>query len=199
MRRKQNILALLQTESLMNIARFDLRKIIMQHLRHRRSGHIGAFLRQTALRKIAARVLAVCQIDVRDNIDDSAVSLLRQALILTAVARLHVEDRDVQTLRADHGKTRIGIAEHQHGIRLDLNHQLIALRDDIAHCFAKIRADRIKVNIRILQRQIFEKYTVEIVIVVLPRMSKDGIKILPCLIDHRSQPDDLRPRPHNDQ
>ena len=71
--RKQNIFALLQPKPGMNVAGLDPGKVVVQHLCHRASGHIGALLGKPALMEITTRVLAVRQIDVRDNVHDAAI------------------------------------------------------------------------------------------------------------------------------
>ena len=88
----------------MNVGCFDLFKICVQHLSHRRAGNIRTLLRQTAVGKIAACVLGVCHINIRNDIDYASVSLLGKALILTAVARLHMKYRNMQALCTDNRK-----------------------------------------------------------------------------------------------
>ena len=100
---KQDVSALFQTEPCMDIRPFDLIKVIVQDLCHRRAGHIGALLRQSRIGKITPCVLRIRQIDVGDDVDDPAVGFLRQALVLTTVARFHMKNRDMQTLRTDNG------------------------------------------------------------------------------------------------
>ena len=84
----------------------------MKHLCHGRACYICSLFGQSAIGKIAACVFRICHIDVRNDVNDPTVCLLRQALILTAVARFHVEDRDVQTFGADDGETAVRIAEN---------------------------------------------------------------------------------------
>ena len=78
----------------------------------------------------------------------------------------------------------IGVAEHQHCIRFDLGHQLIAARNDIAHGLAKVRADRVQVHLRIFQFQIMEEHAVQIVVIVLSRVRQNRVKIFPALPNH---------------
>ena len=152
----------------MNVAALDLVEVQMQHLRHGRTGHVRALLRQTAVRQIPPRMLGIGEIHVGDNVDDPAVRFLRQTFILAAVAGFHVKDRDMQTLRADHRKTRIRVAQHQHGIGTQTLHELIGTGDDIAHRFAEVCADGVEIDIRIVQFQIAEENTVERIIVICP-------------------------------
>ena len=50
-------------------------------------------------------MLGIAHVDVADDVNDATVSLLRQTLVLAAVAGFHVEDRNVQTLCADDTQT----------------------------------------------------------------------------------------------
>ena len=196
---QEDVLALFEVEASVDVAGLDLGEVVVQHLGHRRAGHVSALLRQSAVRQIAARVLGIGHIDIGDNVDNAAVRLLRQALVLAAVAGLHVEDRDVQPLRADDAEAAVRVAQHQHRIGLDLHHQLVTLRDDIAHGLAEVRAHGVHVHIRVRQLQVLEKHPIQVVIIVLPRMRQDRVEVLPALVNHGRQPDNLRTRPHDDQ
>ena len=198
-RGEQDVLALLQTEPTVDIARLDLRQIRAQHLRHRGACHKGALLRQSAIRQIAARVLGIGEIDVGDNVDDTAVGFLRQALVLAAIARLHVEDGDMQPLRADDAQAAVRITQHQHGVGLQLNHQLVRLSDDIAHRLAQITADGVQIDLGISKAEVLEEHAVEVVVVVLPRVGEDGIEIDTALLDDGGKADDLRARADDDE
>ena len=196
---EQDVLSLFKAQARMDIAGFDFCQIVMEHLCHGRTGHIGPLLGQTAVRQVAPRVLGVGQIHVGDDVHDPAVCLLGQALILAAVARFHVEDGDMQPLCADDGQAGVGIAQHQHGVRLDFHHELIGLCDDVAHRLAQIGTHGVQVDLRVSQLEIPEEHTVQVVVVILSRMGQNGVEIFPALGDHRRQPDDLRPGADNDQ
>ena len=122
---KKNILSFFQSEAGMNVACLDFSEIVMKHLCHRGACNIGALFGQSAIGKIAACVLGVCHINIRNDVNDPTVCLLRQALILTAVSGFHMEDRDMQSLCPDNGKATVRIAENKHGIRLDFRHERI--------------------------------------------------------------------------
>ena len=196
---QQNVFAFLKSQPGVDVRGLDLSEILMQHFRHRRAGHVGALLREPAVRQVAAGVLRIRHVHVGDDVHDATVGLLRQALVLAAVARLHVEDRDVQPLRAYHAQAAVGIAKHEHGIGLHGDHQFVALVDDIAHRLAEVRAHGIHVDIRIGKFQVLEEHAVEIVVIVLACMGQQAIEVLAALVDDRRQPDDLRPRAHDDQ
>ena len=92
---QQNILVLFQSQPFQHIAFLDLLQIHVQDFRHGRAGLVGAFLGQSGVRQILPGKLRIAHIHVRNHIHDAAISLLRQALILAAVAGLHVKQRNV--------------------------------------------------------------------------------------------------------
>ena len=199
MGREQDVPALLDPQPRVNVAGLDLGEVVVQHLGHGAASHIGALFGQAAVRQIAPGVLRIAQVDVRDDVHDAAVGLFRQALVLAAVARLHVENRDVQPLRTDDRQAGVRIAQHQHRIGLEFHHQVVALGNDVAHRLAECLAHGVHVDLRICELQVAEEHAVEVVVVVLPRMGEDGVKVLAALFDDRRQTDDLRARAHDDE
>ena len=135
---QQNVLPFLKAQSFMDIGSFDCREVGMEHLRHGGAGDIGPLLGQAAVVEVFSCVLGIGQIHVGNDVHDAPVGFLRQALVLAAVARLHVEDGDVQPLGADDTQAAVGISQHQHRIGPDGGHELIGLGDDIAHGLAQI-------------------------------------------------------------
>ena len=99
---EQDIPALLQAETAVDVARLDFGKVVVEYLGHGRAGHVSALLGQPAVGQITPRVLGVGHVHVADDVHDAAVRFLRKALVLAAVAGLHVEDGDVQTLCSYH-------------------------------------------------------------------------------------------------
>ena len=53
---QKNIHSLLKSQSFMNIRGLDLGEVLVQHLGHRRPGHVGPLLRQAALGEVPSRV-----------------------------------------------------------------------------------------------------------------------------------------------
>ena len=196
---KQNVLALFQPQAGVDVAGLDFRKVFVEHFSHGAAGDVGALLGQTVLRQVAAGVLRVAQVHVGDNVHDAAVGLLRQALVLAAVARLHVEDGDVQPLSSNDTEAGVGVPQHQDGIGLQLRHQVVAFGDDVPHGLAQGVPHCVQVDIRVVQLQVVEEHAVEVVVVVLAGVSQQGIEILPALGDDRGQADDLRPGAHDDE
>ena len=144
-------------------------------------------------------MLGVGQVDVGDRVDDSAVGLLGQALVLTAVAGLHVEDGDVQALGRDGRQAAVGVAQDQQRVGLHLDHELVTRGDDVAHGFAQVGAHGVQVDFGVVERQIAEEDAVERVVVVLPRVRQQAVEVAAALLDDLGQADDLGAGPHDDQ
>ena len=122
---QQHVALGLKAELGKDVRRLDLAQVGAQDLRHGRPGDVGALRGAAGVLQVAAGVLGVCQVDVGDHVDDAAVGLLGQALVLAAVARLHVEDGDVQALGRDGGQAAVGVAQDEERVGLDLDHQLV--------------------------------------------------------------------------
>ena len=196
---EQNVLALFQSQAGVDVAGFDFLQILVEHFGHGAAGDVGALLGQTVLRQVTAGVLRIAQVHVGNNVHDAAVGLLRKALVLAAVAGFHVEDGDVQPLGADDAEAGVGIPQHQDGIGFQLRHQVVAFGDDVPHGLAQGVPHRVQVDVRVVQFQVMEEHTVEVVVVVLAGVGQEGVKILPALGDDRGQADDLRPGSHDNE
>ena len=136
---KQNVLALFQSQAGVDVAGFDFGQVVVEHFGHGAAGDVGALLGQAVLRQVTAGVLRVAQVHVGDDVHDAAVGLLGQALVLAAVARLHVEDGDVQPLGPDDAEAGVGVTQHQDGVGLQFHHQVVAFGDDVPHGLAQGR------------------------------------------------------------
>ena len=196
---EQDVFALFQAKALVYVAGLDFLEILVQNLGHRAAGDIGAFLGQAAVGKIAARVLAVGHVHVGNDIHDAAVGLFGQALILAAVAGLHVEDGDVEPLGADDAEAGISVAQHQHGVGLHLHHQLVALGDYVAHRLAQVLAHGLHINVGVGELQVLEEHAVEVIVVVLPGVCQQAVEVLTALVYDCRQTDDFRTCAHDDQ
>ena len=199
MSREEDVFAFFEAEALMDVGSHDLVEVHVQDFGHRRACDIGTFFRQPAVGEVAPGMFGVRQINVADDVDDAAVGLFRQALILAAVSGLHVEDRNMQAFRADHGETAVGVTEHEDGIRFELSHQLVGTRDDVAHGFAEVGADGVQIDFRFVELKIAEKDAVQRVVVILPGMSENDVKILAAFFDYGGQTDDFRTRANDNQ
>ena len=188
---EEDILALLQAETLVHIARLNLGEVVVEDLRHRRARHVGALLGQAAVGEIAAGVLGVGHVDITDDVDDAAVGLLGQALVLAAVAGLHVEDGDVETLGADDAEAGVGVAKNEDAVGLGLGEEFVGTVDDVAAGGAEVVADGIHVNLRLGELQVAEENAVEIVVVVLAGVGENHVEILAALGDDGGETDYL--------
>ena len=119
---QQHVALGLKAELGEDTGRLDLVQVGAKDLGHGRSRDVGALRGAAGVLEVAAGVLGVGQVDVGDHVDDAAVGLLGQALVLAAVARLHVEDGDVQALGRDGGQAAVGVAQDQQRVGLDLDH-----------------------------------------------------------------------------
>ena len=144
-------------------------------------------------------MLGVGEIDIGDDIDNPPVRLLRQALVLTAVTGLHVEDGNVQSLRTNDAKAGVRVTQHQNSIGFDSHHQLVALGDDIAHRLTQVRAHGIHIHLGSGELQVLEEHAVQVIIVVLARVRQDRVEVGAALVDNRRQPDDFRAGADDDE
>lgn len=167
---EEDVSAFLETEPPVDVARLDVGEVLMEHLGHRRAGNVGTLLRQPVISEIATCVLRIAEVHVGDDVHDAAVGLLGQTLVLAAVASLHVEDGDVQTLGCDGRQAGVGVAEDEQRVGSDVYHQLVGAVDDVADCCSEVISDSIHIYLRVFQLQILEEHAVEVVVVVLARM-----------------------------
>ena len=195
---QQNILVLLQSQTLQHVAFLDLLQIHVQDFRHGRAGLVGAFLGQSGVRQILPGKLGIAHIHVRNYIHDAAISLLRQALILAAVAGLHVKQRNVQPLRRDGRQAGVGIAQHQIALRLQFAEQLIATSQNVTAGHTQILANHRHKNVRaifpegVLQFEILPEHGGKVSVPVLIVVDHAAVKVFPATLDNRSQSDNLR-------
>ena len=197
--REEHVTLGLQAELGEDIRGLDLVQVGAQDLRHGRARDVGALGGAAGVLEVAAGVLGVCQVDVGDHVDDAAVGLLGQALVLAAVARLHVEDGDVEPLGRDCRQAAVGVAQDQQRVGLHLNHELIARGDDVAHGLAQVGAHGVQVDVGVFQRQVAEEDAVERIVVVLPGVRQQAVEVAAALLDDLGQADDLGAGAHDDQ
>ena len=143
-------------------------------------------------------MLRVGHIHVGDDIDDTAVGLLGQALVLAAVAGLHVENGDMESLGSDDAEAAVGVAKDQYAVGLGLGKELVRAVDDVAAGSAKVVTDSIHIDLGFCELQILEEDTVEVVIVVLACVGENHVKVLAALANDGGETDDLGARADND-
>lgn len=196
---QQHVAPGLKAELGEDVRGLDLVQVGAQDLGHGRARHVGALRGAAGVLEVAAGVLGVCQVDVGDHVDDAAVGLLGQALVLAPVAGLHVEDGDVEPLGRDGGQAAVSVAQDQKGVGLDLNHQLVARGDDVAHGLAQVGAHGVQIDVGVVQRQVAEEDAVQGVVVVLPGVRQQAVEVTSALLDDLGQADDLGAGAHDDQ
>ena len=195
---QENVLAFLQTEALVDVAGLDIGEVVVEDFRHGGSSDIGALLGQSAVGEVSSCVFRVGHVHVGDDIDDTAVGLLGQALVLAAVASLHVENGDMESLCSDDAEAAIGVAKDQYAVGLGLGKELVGAVDDIAAGSAKVVTDSIHIDLGLCELQVLEEDAVEVVIVILACVGENDIKILTALVDNGGETDDLGARADND-
>ena len=98
----------------------------------------------------------------------------------------------METLCTNDRKAAVGIAKDEDCIRLCLIEEFVGTIDDVATGGAKVIAYGIHIDFGILELEVVEEYTIEVVVVVLTGMGKDDIEILAALVDDSCKADDLR-------
>ena len=197
--RQENIPILFQAQSLQHITLTDLVQIHVQHLRHGRAGHVGPLLGQARVCQILPGELTVAQVHVGDHVHDPAVGLLRQALVLAAIAGLHMKQGDVQPLGADGGEAGVGVTQHQIALRLQFGQKLIAAAQDVAAGHPQVLPHHRHQNVGaklaegVFQFEILPEHGTQVPVPVLVVVDHAAVKIFPAAFDDGGQPDDLRP------
>ena len=109
-----------------------------------------------------------------------------------------MEHGDLQAFGGNHTQAGIRVAQHQHGIRAFRSKQLVALKDNVAHCLAEVLTDHAQVVMRLADTQVVEEHLVQFVVVVLTRMNDREVEVLVGLTHDLGQLDDLRACAHDD-
>lgn len=195
---QKNVLAFLQAEALVDVAGLDIGEVVVEDFRHGGSCDIGTLPGQTAVGEVSSCVLRVGHIHVGDDIDDTTVGLLGQALVLAAVAGLHVENGDMESLGSDDAEAAVGVAKDQYAVGLGLGKEFIGAVDDVAAGSAKVVTDSIHIDLGLGELQVFEEYAVEVVVVVLACVGENHVEVLAALVDDGGETDDLGARADND-
>ena len=189
---QQDVMPLLESKSLVYVGCLDLGEVLVEYLGHGRTGDVCTLTGKSAFCQISSCMLGVGEIDVRDDVHDAAVRLLRQAFVFAAVAGLHVENRNVKAFCADDTQAAVGVTKDEYGVRFGCGEKLVAAVDDVAAGRAEVISDRIHVDLRLGELQVAEEDAVEVVVVVLSRVGQNHIEIFAAFGDDGREPDDLR-------
>lgn len=182
----------------MDVAGLDIGEVVVEDFCHGGSRDIGALLGQAAVGEVSSCVFRVGHIHVGDDIDDTAVGLLGQALVLAAVASLHVENGDMESLCSDNTEAAVGVAKDQYAVGLGLGEELVGAVDDVAASSAKVVTDCIHIDLGFGELQILEEDTVEVVVIILACVGENHVEVLAALVDDGGETDDLGARADND-
>ena len=137
-------------------------------------------------------MFAVGHVDIGDNIDNTAIGLFWETLILAAVSGFHVEDGDMQTFCSYYTKAAVGVTKHQYAIGLEGSKELVATVDDVATGGTKVITHGIHIDFRLCELEVVEEDAVEVVVVVLAGVGENHVEILAALVDDCSKADNLR-------
>ena len=143
-------------------------------------------------------MLRVGHVNITDDVYDTAIGLFRETFVFAAVAGLHVEDRNVKSLRSDNAEAAVGVAKDQYAVGLGLGEEFVRAIDDVAAGSAKVITDSIHIDLGLCELQVLEEDTVEVVVVILACVGENNIKVLAALVDDGGETDDLGARADND-
>ncbi len=139
-------------------------------------------------------MLGIGQVDVTDVVDNLSVDHLTDIPVPAAIARLHVEDGDLQPFGADGGQGAVGVTQDEDRIGLLFLYDLIALCYDVTHRLAQVLAHTVQVVVGLLEAQVLEEDLVERIVPVLSGVDQDMVEVLVALLYGGTEADDLRPR-----
>ena len=182
----------------MDVAGLDIGEVVVEDFCHGGSRDIGALLGQAAVGEVSSCVLRVGHVNITDDVYDTAVGLLGQALVLAAVAGLHVENWDMESLCSDNAEAAVGVAKDQYAVGLGLGEELVGAVDDIAASSAKVVTDSIHIDLGLCELQVLEEDTVEVVVIILACVGENHVEVLAALVDDGGETDDLGARADND-
>ena len=130
----------LQPKVLQHCAALDFILMGLDNFPHRRACDENMLPAYSLGNQIAPGVLCIGQVDVRDMIHNAPVGLLREIFVKTAVARLHMKNRDFQTLGRNRRQCGVGVSQNQQRVRLPLLHQTIGFGDNISYRLSQAAA-----------------------------------------------------------
>ncbi len=179
-------------QPLENVALLDPRPVVPDHLADRVARHVDVMPGDPFPEKVRPAPLGVGHQDIARVVDDPPVHLLRHAVVIAAVAGLHVEDGDAHPFGDDRGETAVRVAEDQQPVRPLDGHDLLGPADDPADLVAERAPLDPKVVIGLPDSEVPEEDLVQVRVVVLPGVDQDVVAVPVQLGDDAAQADDLR-------
>jgi len=107
-----------------------------------------------------------------------SINFLGNAQVEGSIAGFHVENRYLAALRGNDGKATIGIAINENGVGILLRHHLVRSSDYVPYSPCDRVTHGVQEIVRLPYAQFIEKYLVEFIIIVLPRMYQN----MPCML-----------------
>ena len=121
--------------------------MVVQDFPHGITGYEDGLAVQALGKQVPSGVFCIRQVDVADMVHNLSVDHLAHVLVPAAVARLHMENGNLQPLCADGRQGAVGVAQYQEGVGLLLLDHLVTLGDDVAHRLAQGLPDAVKIVI----------------------------------------------------
>ena len=168
-----------------------------QHLKHGATGFNHLVGRQAFAQQIVAGNRAVSQVDVCRVVNDSAVDFFGHPHVKTAVASLHVEYGYLAPLGRNNAQATVGVAQHQHGLRLLLQQHRVHFGNDVANGFGGAAHGSVQKMVGLAQAQVVKKNLVQLVVVVLACVHQYVVAMLVKPHQHARQADDFGPCAHH--
>jgi hypothetical protein len=95
-------------------------------------------------------VLTVADVDIGNDVYDTAIGFFWETFIEATIASFHVEDWNVEALGTDNTEAAVSVSKDEDGIWLCLHHKLVACVYNIAHGGAEVVSDCIHIYFGIL-------------------------------------------------
>src|SRR5688572_327098 len=191
MKRDEKIPAGLERQTAQHAGAGDLRLIVRQDLEDRVPRHEDP----VALHPLANEVvLAADRIREQDGaavIDDAPVDFLRHAVVVTAVARFHVVDRNAHAGGDNSGQSAVGVAENQDPVGPQALQQVTAPGDDLPRLVGEAAPLDPHLDVGSADTELAKEQLAETLVVVLARMDQRDVAERVEGRDDPTQPDDF--------
>ncbi len=162
------VLAGLQTQALEYGGSLNAFAVMVQHL-----PHVGARLDDGLWPNALGDQVTPCvfgqhKIDVAQVIQYLAVQFFRHTLVEAAIARFHMEHRNLASLGRDHREAGVCVAIQENGVRLFQRHDRVGALDHTGYGLCSVLSGGLEEVVRLADAEVLEEDVVEFVVVVLP-------------------------------
>src|SRR5581483_1559137 len=132
-------------------------------------------------------------------VDHPAVDLLRDAIVEAAVARLHGVDGNAAALGHVRRERAVGVAQHEQPVgRVEVEDGVDG-GEDRSDPLGEPASGHAQVTVRLADAELLEEDVAEHRIEVLPGVDQHDVRPPIEALEDAAQPDDLRPRPEDDE